>query len=78
MIRFVLTTVTHEPRRRRNERLGKSLRQSHPESLEMAEAGLASWAERLPGDASDLFDHDAGEEMRWVADHGWVRNHPPL
>jgi len=70
--RFVLTAVTHELGRRRNEQLKKSLRHPHPESLEMADAGLASWAEGLPGDSSDLIDHEVGEEVRWTADRGWA------
>ena len=44
----------------------------HPESLEMAEVGFAAWAEGLSDDASDLIAPDAGEEVRWTADHGWV------
>ena len=69
--RFVLNAVTRELDRRRNEQLRKSLSHPHPESLEMAEVGFATWAEGL-GDASDLIAPDAGEGVRWTADRGWV------
>lgn len=70
--RFVLYAVTRELDRRRNEQLRKSLSHPHPESLEMAEVGLATWAAGLPDDASDLIAPGAGEEVRWTADRGWV------
>lgn len=53
------------------EQLKKSLSHPHPESLEMAEAGFATWAERLSNDAADLIAPGAGEEVRWTADRGW-------
>jgi hypothetical protein len=70
--RFVLKAVTRELDRRRTEQLRQSLSHPHPESLEMTEAGFASWAERLSDDASDLIAPGAGEGVRWTADHGWV------
>lgn len=70
--RFVLKAVSRELDRRRNEQLLQSLRHPHPESLDMADAGFAAWADGLPEDASDLVDPDAGVEVRWTADQGWV------
>lgn len=70
--RFVLKAVTRELERRRTEQLRQSLRHPHPESLDMAEAGFAIWAEGLAEDASDLIAPGAGEEVRWTADHGWM------
>jgi hypothetical protein len=70
--RFVLKAVTRELDRRRNEQLRQSLSHPHPESLEMAEAGLATWAEGLSDNASDLITPGAGEGVRWTAGHGWV------
>jgi hypothetical protein len=70
--RFVLKAVTRELDRRRSEQLRQSLSHPHPESLEMAEAGLATWAEGLPDDASDLIAPGAGERVQWAADRGWV------
>lgn len=63
--RFVLKAVTRELDRRRNEHLRQSLSHPHPESLEMTEVGLATWAEGLSEDASDLIAPDAGEGVRW-------------
>jgi hypothetical protein len=70
--RFVLKAVTHELDRRRTEQLRQSLNQPHPESLEMAEAGFATWGEGLSDDAADLIAPGAGEGVRWTYDHGWV------
>lgn len=70
--RFVLKAVTRELERRRTEQLRQSLRHPHPESLDMAEAGFAIWAEGLAEDASDLIAPGAGEEVQWTADHGWM------
>ena len=70
--RFVLQAVAHELDRRRTEQLRQSLSHPHPESLEMAEAGFATWAEGLSDDASDLIAPGAGEEVRWTADRGWA------
>lgn len=70
--RFVLQAVTRELDRRRNEQLLQSLRHPHPESREMTEAGFAAWADGLPDDAWDLIDPNAGEDVQWTADRGWV------
>ncbi|HXO20561.1 MAG TPA: hypothetical protein VOA87_11640 [Thermoanaerobaculia bacterium] len=70
--RFVLNAVTRELDRRRSEHLRESLLHPHPESLEMAEVGFATWVEGLPGEASDLVAPGAGEEVRWTSDRGWV------
>lgn len=69
--RFVLKAVTRELDRRRHEQLRQSLSRPHPESLEMAEVGFATWAAGLPDDASDLIAPGAGEGVRWTADRGW-------
>jgi hypothetical protein len=67
-----------ETNRSRNEQLQQSLRHPHPESLEMAEAGFAAWADGLPEDASDIVDPEAGVEVRWTADQGWGRWTSPV
>jgi hypothetical protein len=46
--------------------LRQSLTHPHPESLEMAEVGLATWTEGLLDDASDLIAPDAGERVQWT------------
>jgi hypothetical protein len=61
-----------QPRTIDREDLNESLRHPHPESLEMAEVGFATWAEGLSDDASDLIAPGAGEAVRWSADRGWV------
>ncbi len=70
--RFVLTAVTRELDRRRNEQLRQSLSHPHPESLEMAEAGFSIWVDGPPDDALDLIAPGTGEGVRWNADRGWV------
>jgi len=52
--------------------LRQPLSHPHPESLEMAEVGFATWAEGLPDDASDLIAPGVGEGVRWTAGRGWV------
>jgi hypothetical protein len=70
--RFVLEAVTRELERRRREHLRRSLDAPHPDSEEVAEAGLDDWADRLPAeDASDLLDSSAGRPVRWRQGEGW-------
>lgn len=56
----------------RGEQLRQSLRHPHLKSLEMAEADLATWAEGLLDDGSDLIAPGVGEEVVWIAARGWV------
>jgi hypothetical protein len=70
--RFVLEAVQHEIERRRREELQRSLENPHPETEELAEAGLDDWASSLPQeDAADLVDLSAGKPVRWVPGKGW-------
>jgi Arc/MetJ-type ribon-helix-helix transcriptional regulator len=72
--KFVLEGVRREVQRRRREALKRSLRSPHPESAQLAEAGLRAWADSLPkDDATDLVDVRAGTAVRWIPDHGWVK-----
>ena len=71
--RFVLDAVREELKRRRRQELQRSLRDPHPESLQVAEEGLAAWAANLPlEDAGSLVDPKAGKAVRWMPGHGWV------
>lgn len=71
--RFVLEAVAREVDRRRREELRRSLENPHPESEELAEAGLEEWAKTLPAEsASDLVDLEGGRAIRWVSGVGWV------
>ena len=71
--RFVLEAVRREVQRRRREDLKRSLANPHPESSELADAGLEEWGARSSGgDAAALLDPRAGKPIRWVAGKGWV------
>jgi Arc/MetJ-type ribon-helix-helix transcriptional regulator len=71
--RFIAEAVRRELKRRRREDLKRSLESPHPESSELAEAGLDDWAARLPAErASDLLDLRAGRPVRWVPGRGWT------
>jgi hypothetical protein len=59
--------------RRRRDDLKRSLQNPHPESSELADAGLDEWSARLPREReSDLVDPDAGRRVRWVPGRGWT------
>lgn len=70
--RFIAEAVEHELARRRRAGLLRSLKSPHPESAELAEAGLAAWGASLPGGDDDLVDASAGKPVRWVEGRGWV------
>jgi Arc/MetJ-type ribon-helix-helix transcriptional regulator len=71
--KFILEGVRRELRRRRREALERSLRSPHPETSELAEEGFTAWADGLPEeDVADLVDLEAGTEVRWIPDQGWV------
>jgi hypothetical protein len=71
--RFVLEAVRREVQRRRREELRLSLANPHPESSELADAGLEEWGARAPGQETDaLLDPAAGKPVRWLPGKGWV------
>lgn len=72
--RFVKEAVEHELARRRRQGLMRSLEQPHPEAAELADAGLAEWAESLPEQDEGLVDVAAGKPVRWVQGEGWVED----
>ena len=69
--RFIAVAVEHELERRRREGLLRSLRHPHPETSEVAEAGLIDWGTSLPED-EDLVDLAGGTPVRWVEGEGWI------
>lgn len=70
--RFILTAVERELRRAERSELRRSLNNPHPESVELAEAGLQDWADSLPDEkVSDLIDMDAGRAVTWKPMVGW-------
>jgi hypothetical protein len=71
--KFILAAVRRELARRRREDLRRSLRSPHPETSEVAEAGLAEWGSNLR-DSAGLVDARAGAAVRWVAGRGWVES----
>lgn len=73
--RFIAEAVQHELRLRRQQELGRSLANPHPEASELAEAGLADWGSSLPADDEGLVDSTAGTAVRWVEGAGWVKEH---
>ena len=74
--RFITQAVRHELDRRRREALTRSLRQPHPDTDGIAEAGFGEWAARLPDeDVTELVDVRAGTPVRWTPGEGWVE--PP-
>ena len=70
--RFITEAVAHELDRRRHEGLLLSLENPHPETMEVAEAGLAEWGARLSAVDEGLLDASAGKPVRWVAGKGWT------
>jgi len=56
----------------RKEALQRSLESPHPESLDLAEAGLGDWASSLPAGDETLVDETEGTSVRWVEGEGWV------
>lgn len=70
--RFIAEAVEHELALRHREGLLRSLKSSHPEAAELAEAGLADWAARLPAGDEGLVDATTGAPVWWVEGQGWV------
>jgi len=71
--RFVLDAVRREVQRRRREELRRSLTHPHPESMELADAGLDDWgASPSAKEDSGLLDPGASRPVRWVEGRGWV------
>lgn len=70
--RFIAEAIEHELDRRRRQALLSSIRSPHPETAELADAGLGDWTSDLPGDEG-LVDVAAGTAVRWVEGQGWVK-----
>jgi hypothetical protein len=70
--RFVLEAVRREVQRRRREDLRRSLANPHPESSELADAGLEEWGGSSRAGESDLLDPGQGRPVRWVRGKGWL------
>ena len=70
--RFIATAVEHELERRRREGLLRSLGNPHPDTAEVAEAGLSDWGSSLPDDQG-LVDLTEGTPIEWVHGKGWIK-----
>ena len=71
--RFIAEAVKHELVRRRREDLLSSVRNPHPETVDLADAGLGDWTADLPDDDEALVDVTGGTAIRWVEGQGWVK-----
>ena len=69
---FVLTAVERELARRRREELLESVGNPHPQSDELAEAGLAEWGGWSDEADGGLLDVDSGAPVRWSPEEGWI------
>ena len=70
--RFIAEAVERELARRRHETLLNSVRSPHPETADLADAGLGHWTADLPDDEG-LVDVAGGTAVRWVDGHGWMK-----
>ena len=70
--RFIAEAVEHELTRRRRDELLSSVRNPHPETVDLADAGLEDWIGDLPDDKG-LVDVAGGTAVRWVEGQGWVK-----
>ena len=69
--KFVLEATERELVLRRRCELERSLRNPHPESHQVAEAGIQEWGDGWTTDDEDLVDSSAGTPIRWTPDDGW-------
>src|SRR5688572_27095977 len=70
--RFIAEAVEHELAQRRREALLTSVRNPHPDSVDLADAGLGDWTVDLP-DEEGLVDVAGGTAVRWVEGQGWIK-----
>lgn len=70
--RFIRKAVESELENRRRQELLASIESPHPQSEELAEAGLSEWGEWSDGEDEDLLDGQGGTPVRWSAGRGWV------
>jgi len=69
--RFIAEAVEHELQRRRHQALLQSVANPHPETVELADIGIADWVTDLP-EEHDLVDLSTGTAVRWVEGRGWI------
>jgi hypothetical protein len=70
--RFIAEAVENELVRRRREALLTSVHNPHPETADLADAGLGEWTTDLSDDEG-LVDVKGGTAVLWVEGQGWVK-----
>ncbi len=68
--KFVLEAAQRELAARRQRELERSVHNPHPESLQVAEAGIEEWGRSWQADEG-LFEESEGRAIRWVDGIGW-------
>ncbi len=71
--KFVLEATERELELRRKQELERSLRNPHPKSHQVAEAGIEEWGDGWVADDEELVDPSAGRSVRWTPDGGWCQ-----
>lgn len=71
--RFIAEAIERELARRRRATLLSSVRAPHPETVDLADAGLGDWTADLPEDEA-LVNVADGTAVRWVEARGWVKD----
>ena len=72
--RFVLEAVEHELAMRRRQELLASVDNPHPQSDEVAEAGVGEWGEWGTEEDSTILDPAAGRPVSWSPSEGWIED----
>lgn len=70
--KFILEAVEHELEARRRQELLASVLNPHPQSEEVAEAGLGDWGRLASAGDEDLLDPNDGTTVQWSRGDGWV------
>ena len=70
--RFVLEAVEHELESRRRQELLASVESPHPQSEEIAEAGIGEWGGWGADEDDELLDAAAGRTVSWSPGRGWA------
>lgn len=69
--KFVLEAAERELELRRRQELERSLRNPHPDSSQVAEAGIDEWGDGWADVEESLVDPDGGRSVRWSPKTGW-------
>jgi hypothetical protein len=70
--RVIAEAVEHELTRRRHEALLSSVRNPHPETVDLVDATLGAWTADLPDDEG-IVDVTGETAVQWVEGQGWVK-----